>query len=146
MKMAIIAPAPPTRKWKIHRQRRFDPCKRNTDRSRRTRGRMDRWKLKQKQQVRSDNDASKLDILGHFGTFRDNSENFLTSLGHSDYFPSPFRPFSPIIILKFVHCTTLSVWIQTNHIQVIEKQTRSGLTDGSRDGRTDGRTDGQTLL
>ena len=39
------------------------------------------------------------DILGHFGTFGtfwDNSEDFLTSLEHLDCFPSHFRPFSPI--------------------------------------------------
>ena len=37
------------------------------------------------------------DILGHFGTFWDNSEDFLTSLDLLDGFPSHFRPFSPII-------------------------------------------------
>ena len=50
-------------------------------------------------QVRSDNDASEVgilghfwDILGHFGTIRKNS-----SLDHLDCFPSHFRPFSSII-------------------------------------------------
>ena len=58
------------------------------------------------QQVHSDNDASWLDILGHFatfwdilghskyilgqfGTYWDNSEDFLTNLEHLDCFPSP---------------------------------------------------------
>ena len=53
-----------------------------------------------KKQVRSDNDASEVDIsghLGHLGTFWDNSENFLKSLEHLDCFPSHFRPFSFII-------------------------------------------------
>ena len=48
-------------------------------------------------QVRSDNDASEVgiwDILGHFGTFWDNSEDFLTSL---DLLDGHFRPFSSII-------------------------------------------------
>ena len=48
-------------------------------------------------QVRSDNDASESGILGQFGTIRDNSEDFLTSLEYLDCFPSHFRPFSPII-------------------------------------------------
>ena len=58
-------------------------------------------------QVRLDNDASEVGILGHFGTFWDNlghfgtfwdnSEDFLTSLDHLDGFPSHFRPFSSII-------------------------------------------------
>ena len=49
------------------------------------------------EQVRSDNDASFLDTLGHSGTFWDDLEDFLTSLEHLDCFPSHFRPFSPII-------------------------------------------------
>ena len=49
------------------------------------------------EQVRSDNDASELDILGHLGTLCDNSEDFLTSSEHLDCFPCHFRPFSPII-------------------------------------------------
>ena len=48
-------------------------------------------------QVHSENNASEVDILGHLGTFWDNSEAFLTSLEHLDCFPSHFRPFSPII-------------------------------------------------
>ena len=78
-------------------------------------------------QVHSDNNASEVDILGHFGTFWDilghlgtfwdNSEDFLTSLDHFDYFPSHFRPFSSII----------------------------GSFKKTREGRTDRRTDGQTL-
>ena len=40
--------------------------------------------------VTSDNDASEVDTLGHFGTFWDNSEDFLTSLEHLDCFPSHF--------------------------------------------------------
>ena len=31
-----------------------------------------------RKQVRSDNDASEVGILGHFGTFWDNLEDFLT--------------------------------------------------------------------
>ena len=50
-----------------------------------------------REQVRSDNDASELEILGYFETFWDKSEDFLTSLDHWDCFPSHFRPFSPII-------------------------------------------------
>ena len=42
-----------------------------------------------------DNDASELEILGHFETLWDNSEDFLTSVEH--FFPSHFRPFSLII-------------------------------------------------
>ena len=49
------------------------------------------------EQVHSDNDVSEVDILGHFGTFWYNSEDFLTSLDHLDCFPSHFRPFSSII-------------------------------------------------
>ena len=49
------------------------------------------------EQVRSDNDASELDNMGHFGTFWDNSEEFLTNLEHLECFPIPLRPFSPII-------------------------------------------------
>ena len=37
------------------------------------------------------------DILGHIRTVSDNSDDFLTSLGHLDFFPTHFRPFSPII-------------------------------------------------
>ena len=37
------------------------------------------------------------DILGHLGTIRNNSEDFLTSLDHLDCFPSHFRPFFTII-------------------------------------------------
>ena len=48
-------------------------------------------------QVRSDNDASEVDILGHFRTFWDNLEDFMTSPEQLDRFPSHFRPFSPII-------------------------------------------------
>ena len=73
--------------------------------------------LKILKQVRSDNDASELEILGHLGTFFD-------ILGHIetirktcrrvfkplDCFPSHFRPFSPIIGSL--------------------KKTRSGRTDG----------------
>ena len=61
------------------------------------------------------------DILRHFGTFRDNSEDILTSWDHLDCFPSHFRPFSPVIGSL--------------------KKTRSGRTDGRTDGPTDGRTD-----
>ena len=53
--------------------------------------------LKPLKQVRSDNDASEVGILGQLGTFWDNSEDFLTSLDLLDGFPSHFRPFSPII-------------------------------------------------
>ena len=41
-------------------------------------------------QVRSDNDASELDILGHIGTFWENLEDFLMGLEHLDSFPSHF--------------------------------------------------------
>ena len=57
--------------------------------------------------------ASEFDILGHFGTFRDDSEDILTSLEYLDCFPSHFRPFSSII----------------------------GSFKKTRDGPTDGRTD-----
>ena len=56
---------------------------------------------------------SEVDILGHLGTFWDNSEDFFTSLEHLDGFPSHCRPFSPII----------------------------GSLYKTRYGRTDGRTD-----
>ena len=86
-----------------------------------------------RKQVRSDNDASEVGILGHFGTFWDNlghfctfwdnSEDFLTNWERSDCFPSHFRLFSPIISLL-----------------------KKRVPDGPTDQRTDGRTDGQTLL
>ena len=37
------------------------------------------------------------DIFGHLETFRDNSEDILTSWEHLHCFPSHFRPFSPVI-------------------------------------------------
>ena len=37
------------------------------------------------EQVHSDNDASELEILGHFGTIWDNSEDFMMSLEHLDF-------------------------------------------------------------
>ena len=49
---------------------------------------MGKWK--KKKQVRLDNDASELDILGHIGTFWD-------FLEHLAGFRSHFQPFSPII-------------------------------------------------
>ena len=52
---------------------------------------------KKRKQVHSENDASEVDILGHFGIFWDNSETFLTSLEHLDCLPSHFRPFVPVI-------------------------------------------------
>ena len=61
---------------------------------------------KMKKQVRSDNDASEVEISGYFGIFRDilghgtfwdNLKNFMTRLEHLDHFPSHFRPFSHII-------------------------------------------------
>ena len=61
------------------------------------------------------------DILRHFGTFRDNSEDILTSWEHLHCFPSHFRPFSPVIGSL--------------------KKTRYGPTDGRTDGPTDRRTD-----
>ena len=57
-------------------------------------------------------------ILGHIGTYWDNSEDFLTSLGHSDCFPIFSQPFSPIIGSL--------------------KKTRSGRTNRPTDRRTDG--------
>ena len=47
------------------------------------------WNENLEEQVRSDNYASEGGILEHFGTFWDNSEDFLTSLDHLDGFPSP---------------------------------------------------------
>ena len=53
-----------------------------------------------KNQVHSDNYASELGILGHFGTtygyFGTIRKTFLTSLDHLDCFPSHFRPSSSI--------------------------------------------------
>ena len=46
---------------------------------------------------KKNNDASGLDILGHFGTYWDNLKDFATSLEHLDCFPGHFRPFSSII-------------------------------------------------
>ena len=39
------------------------------------------------EQVHSDNDASEVDILGHFETFWDNSEDILTCLEFLTVFP-----------------------------------------------------------
>ena len=49
------------------------------------------------EKVHSDNDVSECELLGHFGTFLDNSEDILTGLEHLDCLPSHLRPFSPII-------------------------------------------------
>ena len=48
-----------------------------------------------KKLVRLDNDASELDILGHFRTFWDNSDDLLTSLEHLDCFLVIFDHFLP---------------------------------------------------
>ena len=74
-------------------------------------------------QVHLDNDASEVDILGHFGTFWDISGQFgtiwktLMSLEHLDFsqsFPTMFT-----------------------HNRLTEKKMRSGRTHGPTDGRTD---------
>ena len=75
-------------------------------------------------QVRLDNDASELDILGRFGTSLDILGHFGTirkiywRVEHLDCFPSHFRPFSPV----------------------------NGSFERTRYGPTDRRTDGQTLF
>ena len=43
-----------------------------------------------------DNNVSKLDILGHYGTFWETPEEALMGSEHLDRFLSHFRPFSPI--------------------------------------------------
>ena len=70
-----------------------------------------------KEQVRSDNDASEVDILGYFGTFWDIMGQFGRLY---DEFRA-FRPFSPTIGSL--------------------RKTSYGRTDGRTDGWKDGRTD-----
>ena len=71
-------------------------------------------------QVNLDNDASEVDILGHVGTFWDNSENFMMWLKHLNSFPSHFGLFSPIFG---------------------SLDNKKHVPDGPMDQRTDGRTD-----
>ena len=100
--------------------------------------------------------------MGHFETFWDNWEDFLTSLEHLDCFPSHFRPFSPIIGSDiFRHFLTF--WDILRHFGTFRDNSEDILTSwdhldcfpshfrpfspviGSlkktRSGRTDGRTD-----
>ena len=54
------------------------------------------WKVRPLEN-RLDNDATELNILGHFLTLWDTLvEDFTKSWEHLDYFSSHFRPFSPI--------------------------------------------------
>ena len=83
----------------------------------------DTARIAERKNKSSDNDASEMDILGHFETYWDNSKNCLK---HIDCFPSHFRPFYPVLG-SF-------------------KRTRSGATDQRTHGPTDAYRDAWTHL